>query len=110
LEKAAGAIVHFKEGGPQLGLLRFRRAAESDLGQSDAHLLGDCTHGLGEGDVLDFLHEGEDVAGDSAPEAMKELAGGVNRKRGSFLVMEGAEPRVVLRAGFPELDVVPDDT
>ena len=79
------------------------------LGSGDAELLGDGADGLGEGDVFDLLDEAEDVAGDSAAEAVEVLAAGVDGKRWSFFAMKGAEAGVVLGAGFAQLDVFADD-
>ena len=63
----------------------------------------------GKGDVLDLLDEGEDVAGDSAAEAVEELAAGVDGKRRRFFAVEGAESGVVLRPRLAQLDVFADD-
>ena len=85
------------------------RSVEAGLRHSDAELLGHRADGFREGDVLDFLDEGEDVAGDAASEAVEELAGGVHRERRGLLAVEGAESGIVLRAGLLQLDVVADD-
>ncbi len=97
-QKAAGA-----------GLAGFLRRVELGLGRGDAELLGDGADGLGEGDVLDLLDEGEDVAGDSAAEAVEVLAAGVDGERGRLFAVEGAEAGVVLRSGFAQLYVLADD-
>ena len=68
-QKAAGAC-----------LASFLRRVELGLGRTDAQLLGNGADGFGEGDVLDLLDEREDVAGNSAAEAVKVLAGGVDGK------------------------------
>ena len=91
------------------GLASLLRRAELGLGRGDAELLRDGADGLGKGDVLDLLDEGEDVAGDSAAEAVEVLAAGVDGKRRRLFAMEGTEPGVVLRAGFAQLDVFADD-
>ena len=81
----------------------------SALGSGDAELLGDGADGFGKGDVLDLLDKAEDVAGDSAAEAVEELARGVDGERRRLFAVEGAQAGVVLRAGFAQLDVVADD-
>ena len=93
----------------QLGFARLLRARELDLGQGHAELVRDQADCLGEGDVFDLLHEGEDVTGDAASEAVKELAGGVDGERRRLLVMKGTEAGEVLRARLFEFDVVADD-
>ena len=87
----------------------FFRRGEFAFGERDTAFLRDGTDGLGEADVLDFLDEGEDVAMLMAAEAIEELAAGVDAERRRFFLVEGAEAVVVLRAGFAEADVVPDD-
>ena len=91
------------------GLASFLGRVELGLGSGDAELLGDGADRLGEGDVLDLLDEGEDVSGDSAAETVKELAAGMDGKRGRLFAVEGAESRVVLRSGFAQLYILADD-
>src|SRR5215472_3488556 len=81
----------------------------SCLRQRDAQLLRHQPHGFGECDVLDFLHEAEDVAGNTATEAVIELARGVYRERWCLLAVEGAKPGIVLRSRLLQLNVVADD-
>ena len=66
-------------------------------------------HGFGEGDVFDFLHEAEDVAGDAAAEAVKKLARGMDGERRGLLAVEWAQAGEILRARLLQLDVVADD-
>ncbi len=66
-------------------------------------------HGFGEGDVLDLLHEAEDIARNSAAEAVKELVGGVDRERRRLFLVKRAQPLVILRAGLAQLHVLADD-
>ena len=83
--------------------------SEFALGEGDAGLLRDGADGFRESDVLDFLDEGEDVAMLVAAEAVEELAAGVDREGRGFFFVEGAEPGKVLRAGFFQAHVFPDD-
>ena len=80
-----------------------------DLRHGDAELLGDHAHGFGEGDVLDLLDEGENIASGVAAEAVKELVAGVNRERRSLFLVKRTKPGVVLRAGLAQLDVLAHD-
>ena len=58
----------------QLGGALLLGRGEAHLRHGDLQLLGDQAHGFREGDVLNLLHEGEDVAGRAAAEAMEELS------------------------------------
>ena len=87
----------------------FLRSVEAGLGHGDPQLLGHRADGFREGDVLDFLDEGENVAGDAAAEAVKELAGGVDRERRRLFAVKGTKPGIVLRTRLLQLDVVADD-
>src|SRR5579863_9681954 len=97
-----------EQNGAQLSFFGFRRSAECGLGQWDIQFLRDRPHRFGKGDVLDFLDESKNVPGNAAAEAMKKLARGVDRERGSFLAMKRAEPGEILRACLFQLDVVAD--
>ena len=90
-------------------LLRFFRRGEFPLGQRDAALLGDGFDCFGKADVVNLLHEGEDVARLVAAEAVVELACCVNGKRGRLFPVEGAKSDIVLPAGFLQRDVFADD-
>jgi hypothetical protein len=70
--------------------------------------LRDDADGFREADDLDPGNEGEDVAGSLATEAVKELADGVDRERGGFFLVEGAEAGVVLGSGFAQADIALD--
>src|SRR5581483_8464117 len=85
------------------------RAAATQLGERHAELLGNSAHRLGEGDVLNLLHEAEDVAGGAAAKAVIELARGMHRERRRFFAMEWAKTGEVLSAGALELYVISDD-
>src|SRR5207302_7424772 len=85
------------------------RAAEFKLGKGHAQLLRHQPHRFRKSDVLDFLNEGEYVAGHAAAEAVKELPGGVHGERRRLLIVEGTKAREVLRARLLELDVIADN-
>ena len=91
---------------PKLGGALFLRRGEAHLGHRNLQLVRDQPDGFGEGDVLDLLHEAEDVAGRAAAEAMKELPRSVYRHRGRFFLMEWAEPDEVLRTRLAQGDVL----
>ena len=82
---------------------------KSHLRKRDSELLRHSPHSFRERDVFDFLDEVEYIARHSASEAVIELPGGMNRKRRCLFVVEWTESRIVLRAGFFQLDVVADD-
>jgi len=54
--------VDFEQRRPQLRVLRLCFAAEARLRQRHAHLLRDRAHRFRKGDVLDLLHEAENIA------------------------------------------------
>ena len=83
--------------------------SEFALGKGDAGLLRDGADRFREADVLDFLDEGEDVAVLVAAEAVEELAAGVDAEGRGFFFVEGAEPGKILRAGFFQAHVFPDN-
>jgi hypothetical protein len=89
-----------------MGRARLFRAGKADFGHGHAKLLRDQPDGFGEGDVLNFLHETEDIARDAATEAVVELARSVDGERRRLLVVEGTESGEVLRARLLQLDVV----
>ncbi len=109
LKPLAGGLVKIEQKAAGAGLARFLRRVELGLGRGDAELLGDGANGLRKGDVLDFLDEGEDVSGDSAAEAVEELAAGVDGKRRRFFAVEGTKTGVVLGPGFAQLYIFADD-
>ena len=100
--------MEFKEAGAEAGLGGFFGGGEFALGQRDAALLGNDPHRFGKADVFDLAHEGEDVAGGLAAEAVIELAGGVDVEGGCLFVVERAEAAVVLGAGLAQSDVALD--
>ncbi len=103
-----GGLVQFEQLAALAGFGGFFGRGELALGQRDAGLLRDDAHGFREADVLNFLHEAEDVAGDLAAEAVVELAHRVDGEGGRFFLVEGAEAGIVLRAGFAQADVALD--
>src|SRR5581483_3221449 len=96
LQEQAGALVHVEQDAAKLRIARFGGRVVLLLRQRDAELLRDQANGLRKRDVLDLLHEGEDVARGVAPAAVEELARGVHRKRRRLLVVEGAETGKIL--------------
>ena len=78
-------------------VLRFQGRAVLHAGQCNAQLLRHQPHRLRKGDILDFLDKAEHIAGNSAAEAVKELAGSVDGKRRRLLLVKWAE-RLVVRA------------
>ncbi len=108
-EEFGGAVVHLEQGAAQAGFFGLVRTAELLFGEGHAELLGDDADGLGEGDVLDLLDEGEDVAGLAAAETVEELPRLVDGEGGGLLLVEGAESGPVLRARLFETHIVADD-
>ena len=94
---------------PLATLLGLLRRGKFPLGQGDAALLGDDFYGLGKADVLDLLHEGENIAPLVATEAMVELAHRMHGEGWGLLPVKGTKTGVVLRSGFLEGDVFADD-
>ena len=90
-------------------LLRLFRRGEFPFGQRDAAFLGDDFNGFRKADILNLLHEGEDIARLVAAEAMVELAHRMHGKRRRFFPVKGAKAGVVLRAGLLQRDVFADD-
>src|SRR5580698_2864695 len=64
-------------------------------------------HGLGEAQVLDPLHELDDVAALGAGEAVPEPAGRGDVEREGLLVVEGAQAFQRAAAGVAQLEVLP---
>ena len=81
----------------------------SRLGQGNAALLGHDFHGFGKADVLDLLHEGENIARLVAAETMVELAHRVHGKGCGLFPVKGTKADVVLASGFFQRDVFADD-
>ncbi len=98
--------MHIEQHAAQLRIFSFRRTRVSGLGQSDIQLLRNQPDGLGKSDVLDLLHEGENVSLDAAAEAMKKLPRGMHRERRRLLAMKRTKPGIVLRPRLAQLDVV----
>ena len=64
---------------------------------------------LGEGQVVDLLDEGDDVAAHSATKTMIEISRRRHLERRRLLVVERAEPLQAAAAGALELQVLADD-
>ena len=91
-------------------LAGFFGRSEFALGQRDAGLLRDGADRFGEPDVLDFLHEGEDIAGlPVAAKAVKNWRPAWTQKEGRFFFVEGAETAEILGAGFAQAHKFADD-
>ena len=75
--------------------------------QRDVGPFGQSLHGFHEGQVLEFLQEGEDVAALVAAEAVVVPAGRADLERRGLLVVEWAQPLEVSAAGVAQRDVLP---
>ncbi len=102
-------LVQFEQLAALAVLLRLLRRGEFPLGQGDAALLGHDFDCFREADVLDLLHEGEDIARLAAAKTMVELAHRVHGKGRRFFPVKGAKTGVILRSGFLQRDVIADD-
>src|SRR6478672_11068449 len=67
--------------------------------QLDAELGGEPLDRLGEGEVLDLLHERDDVAALAAAEAVVAADGGTHGEARRLLVVEGAQPLQAAHSG-----------
>src|SRR5438552_10154206 len=106
LKKGAGTLMNVQQHASQLSFLCFRRTAVTRLGQRDAEFLRDRPHRLGESNVLDLLHETEDVSRQPTSEAVIELPRGMHGKRWRLLTVKGTKPGIILRPSLLQLDVV----
>src|SRR5256886_703113 len=106
LKKGAGTLVNVQQHATQFSFLCFRRTAIPGLGQRDAEFLRDRPHRLGESDVLDLLHEAEDVSRQAASEAVIELPRGMHGKRWRLLTVKWTKPGIILRPSLLQLDVI----
>ena len=61
LKKRHRALVNIQQQGAHFGFLASAGTGKSRLGQRDAKLLRHQPDGFGEGDVLDFLDEAENI-------------------------------------------------
>src|SRR5579871_6893018 len=68
--------------------------------QFDARLGSERANRLTEIEVFRFLHERDDVAAGSAPEALEESAVGMDVKRRRLLGVKGAQPDQIVAALF----------
>ncbi len=91
------------------GFLGFAGRRVARFGKGHAEFLRDQPNGFGESDVLDFLDEAENVPGNTAAEAVIELARGMDGERWRLFTVKWAEAGIVLCAGLLQLDVVADD-
>src|SRR5712671_5840221 len=101
--------MHVEQLPAQFSFCCFGWPAELLFGQFNPEFLRDRTHRFGKGDVLDLLHEAEDIARCAAAKTMKKLFGCMNRKRWRLFLMKGAEAAKVLRARLFQRDVIADD-
>ena len=106
LKKGAGTLMNVEQHTAHLSFLRFRRTAVTRLGQRDAKFLRDRPHRLGERNVLDLLHEAENVSRQPASEAVIKLPRGMHGKRWRLLTVKGTKPGIILRPSLLQLDVV----
>ena len=100
LKEDARAFVDVEQAAALLRLARFFRRRVGNFRHGDAELLSHHAHGFGEGDVLNPLDEGEDIASGVAAEAVKELVAGVDGERRRLFLVERAESLVILGAAF----------
>src|SRR5207237_1049043 len=107
LKKGAGTLMNVQQHTSHLSFPGFRRTAVTGFGQRDAKFLRDRPHRLGESNVLDLLHEAENVSRQPASEAVIELSRGMHGKRWRLFIVEGTKPRIILRPSLLQLDVVP---
>jgi len=98
--------VYVEQAATMFGGACFFRRRVADLGHGDAQFFSHHSHGFGKGDVLDLLDESENISAGIAAKAVKELVSRVHGKRRGLFLVERAQPRVILRAGFPQLDVL----
>src|SRR5499425_2402107 len=78
------------------------------IGQLDAGPGGEALDGLGEGEVVDLLHEPDDVAAVRAGEAVPQATGRGHVEGRGLLVVERAQPLERAAAGVAELEVFTD--
>ena len=97
-EALAGARLHAPAHSPAL------LVAQLDAGPPRQVL-----HRLGKGQVVDLLHEGDDVPALPAPEAVEQAQLGAHVEGGGALVVEGAQSLETAHAGGLEGDVLPGD-
>ena len=88
---------------------RPRGAAALLVAQLDAELGREPLDGLGEGEVLDLLHERDDVAALAAAEAVVAADGRAHVKLGVFSSWKGHSPFSEPDAGRAQGDVVAHD-
>ena len=77
---------------------------ELDAGTAREH-----ARGLGEGQILELLHELDDVAARTAAEAFETAAVGMDVKRGRLLPVEMAEAHETV-AAFTQLHICADES
>src|SRR5262249_118860 len=78
------------------------------IGQLDAGPGGEMLDGLGEGEVVDLLHEPDDVAAIGAGEAVPQATGRGHVERRGFFVVERAQPLERATTGVAKLEVFTD--
>lgn len=90
-----------------LALLVARDVAALLVAQLDPRAPGEALHRLDEAQVLDLLHERDDVAALGATEAVEQAARGGDVEGRGLLVVEGAQALQGAAAGVAELEVLP---
>ncbi len=91
-----------------LAVLPARHLAALLVPQVDAAPGGEPLHGLHERQVVDLLHELDDVAALGAGEAVPEAAGRGDVERRGLLVVEGAQSLERAATGVAQLEILPD--
>ena len=92
--------MQFEQLGSLATFLRFFFRREFAFRQRNTALLRYESDGFREADVLNLLDEGEDVAGNTAAEAVEELPRCVDGKRRRFLLVEGTQSAEILRSSL----------
>ena len=90
-------------------LLRAHARAALLVVERDPRLLREHFHGLGEGQVVDLLHEGDDVATLAASKTVEHAQVGAHVEGGGALIVEGTQPLERADPGALEGDMLADD-
>ncbi len=90
VEKAGGLAVEVEQASAGLAVAFFA-GVEGFLDDRHVDSGGEFFDRIGEGEVLEFADEVDGIAAFFAAEAVEELVGGVDGKRGGFLVVKRAE-------------------
>ena len=106
-EEVGGHLVGLHDAHPLSG--RRRRAAVVDDAQLHAGPVGQGLDGLAEREVVDLLHEGDDVAALAAAEAVEQAARRRHLEARGLLVVERAQALERAAAGVAQRHVRADD-